>query len=526
MVQLAAVMLLSLSLAACLPSRFVATPTQDTQAIYTAAAVTMQAQLTLQAGETAAAILTSQATQQAVPSKQPTSAQPAPTITTYIAVPIVVVPPPATTAAPVPTSPPAPTSPPLPTASPQVSCDRADFIADISVPPDTLLPGGSVFTKIWRVRNSGSCTWTPSYALDFTGGTLAPVVTTTFLSGNVAPGQTVDLSVNMTAPAIPGVYQGSWMLRNASGQFFGIGPNNASPLIVRIQTFQAVVNTNNVFDLTAYYCSATWRSGAGLLTCPGSPQDPSGSVTLYDSPAIEGRQTNQFGLWVRPNQQKNGWITGTMPAYTVRAGDYFLAEIGCLQDSLDCDVVFELDYQIVNGVSGQLGRWHEIYDGVTTSVDVDLSGLASRSIYLVLSVYNNGLVSNANAIWLYPRVEQSSLLSNPALTWSRHGFSSRNSCDELHIYYTSTSTAIAQAFDCRQTNLLLGRLSLTTDEVNRLSNWIQRLDVSEGQIYSATQDRAVTSNIFLRGTGATVATNADLRAMDNFAAQIFDFIAR
>ena len=122
---------------------------------------------------------------------------------------------------------------------------------------------------------------------------------------------------------------------------------------------------------------------------------------------MEARRTNEFGLWVRPNQQRNGWITGTMPAYTVQSGDYFLAEIGCLQDSLDCDVIFELDYQIVNGASGQLGRWREVYDGVTTLIDADLSNLAGRSIYLVLTVYNNGQVSEANAIWLYPRVQQS-----------------------------------------------------------------------------------------------------------------------
>ena len=476
----------------------------------------MRARLTLEAGQTAAAILTSQvdqATQVAVPPKQATATQTALTGTAVVVVPIVVVPPAA------------PTLPP-PTATPQVPCDLAEFIRDVSVPPETLLPAGSVFTKIWRVRNAGTCIWTPSYSLDFTGGTLVPVVTTTFLSGNVSPGQTIDLSVNLTAPALPGVYQGGWMLRNAAGQFFGVGSTGSNPLIVRIQTFQPAVDTNFIYDLTAYYCSGSWRSGAGLLTCPGSPQDTSGSVLLYDSPSMEARRTNEFGLWVRPNQQRNGWITGTMPAYTVQSGDHFLAEIGCLQDSLDCDVTFELDYQIVNGVSGQLGRWREVYDGVTTLVDADLSNLAGRSIYLVLTVYNNGLVSEANAIWLQPRVQQSYQRTDPALIWSRHGYSSRNSCDELRIFYTTANTAIAQAFDCRQASQSLGRIALTTDEVSRLSSWIQRLDDSEGQIYSATQDRPVTTNVLLRGAGLGVATNGDLRAMDIFAAQIFDFIVR
>ena len=164
MVQKVAVLLLSLLLAACLPSRSALIPTEDTQAIYTAAAVTMQARMTLEAGQTAAAILTqqvSQATNMVVPPKQPTALQPAPTQTVAVMLPVVIVPPA------IPTSPP-------PTATPQTSCDRAEFISDVSVPPNTMLPAGSVFTKIWRVRNSGSCAWTPSYSLNFTGGTLVP----------------------------------------------------------------------------------------------------------------------------------------------------------------------------------------------------------------------------------------------------------------------------------------------------------------------------------------------------------------
>src|SRR5512139_3920203 len=84
MVQTAAVLLFSLLLAACLPSRSLPTPTQDIQAIYTSAAVTNQAKMTLDAGETAVAVLTqqvSQATKVAVPPKQPTETQPAPTDT-------------------------------------------------------------------------------------------------------------------------------------------------------------------------------------------------------------------------------------------------------------------------------------------------------------------------------------------------------------------------------------------------------------------------------------------------------------
>ena len=43
------------------------------------------------------------------------------------------------------------------------------------------------------------------------------------LSGSVAPGQTVDVSVTLTAPATDSAYTGYWKLQNACGVNFGIG---------------------------------------------------------------------------------------------------------------------------------------------------------------------------------------------------------------------------------------------------------------------------------------------------------------
>ena len=40
------------------------------------------------------------------------------------------------------------------------------------------------------------------------------------LTGNVNPGQSVDVSVNLTAPATPGEYTGYYKLRDASGVLF------------------------------------------------------------------------------------------------------------------------------------------------------------------------------------------------------------------------------------------------------------------------------------------------------------------
>jgi hypothetical protein len=93
---------------------------------------------------------------------------------------------------------------------------------------------GQKFTKIWRLGNVGTCTWTRQYrAAWFFGPKLGDTLNIS-MPGNVAPGQTVDLAVDMSAPLTPDTYQSNWKLVNAAGESFGIGPNGDLPFWVRI----------------------------------------------------------------------------------------------------------------------------------------------------------------------------------------------------------------------------------------------------------------------------------------------------
>ena len=109
----------------------------------------------------------------------------------------------------------APTSPP-----PTQSCDVAQFIDDVTIPDGTTLKPNETFTKTWRLKNVGTCSWTTSYAVVFSSGDSMSGPANQALAGNVNPGQTVDISVNLTAPATDGNYRGNWKLRNAAGVLF------------------------------------------------------------------------------------------------------------------------------------------------------------------------------------------------------------------------------------------------------------------------------------------------------------------
>ncbi len=129
-----------------------------------------------------------------------------------------------------------PASPAIPTDTPIMAatqiCDNAQFISE-TVPDGTLENPGVAFVKTWRLKNIGACTWTSSYNVVFVNGDAMGASSAVPLLGNIAPGQEVDVTVNMVAPLTPGNYSGTWTMRNASGVIFGLGAANG-PFWIKI----------------------------------------------------------------------------------------------------------------------------------------------------------------------------------------------------------------------------------------------------------------------------------------------------
>jgi len=110
----------------------------------------------------------------------------------------------------------------IPTISSTVAsadCLRASLVSE-TVVDGTLVQRGFPFTKTWRVSNSGTCTWTTAYKLVFVGGDVMGAPTMINLSENVAPGRTIDISLNMVAPADIATYTGYWTLQSDNGVNF------------------------------------------------------------------------------------------------------------------------------------------------------------------------------------------------------------------------------------------------------------------------------------------------------------------
>lgn len=107
----------------------------------------------------------------------------------------------------------------LPTATPQ-PCNQAYFISE-TIPDGTKFSPGTEFTKSWRLKNTGTCTWNPNYKFVFISGDQMGGVNSVKLDDYVSPGEKFDVLVNLKAPAKPGTYIGYWRLQAADGFQFG-----------------------------------------------------------------------------------------------------------------------------------------------------------------------------------------------------------------------------------------------------------------------------------------------------------------
>ncbi|MGE5248658.1 MAG: NBR1-Ig-like domain-containing protein [Bacteroidota bacterium] len=108
-----------------------------------------------------------------------------------------------------------------PTGAVAATCNGLIYMADVTVPDNTVMTPGQAFTKTWRVQNSGTCAWAAGYKFSLIGGDAMGAQALT-LSQPVEAGATYEISVPMTAPASgTGTISGTWRMADASGVFFG-----------------------------------------------------------------------------------------------------------------------------------------------------------------------------------------------------------------------------------------------------------------------------------------------------------------
>lgn len=154
-----------------------------------------------------------------------------------------------------------------PTSAPNL-CDVAGFVEDVTIPDGTDIVAGTSFKKTWRLSNAGTCTWTSDYDVVYSSGDqMGGDSSVSIGTDSVAPGDTVDVSVKLVAPSDPGEYIGYWLLRNASGDIFGIGAGNYT-FYVDINVTAATVTSTPTVTSTARTSTPTPQPSLAATSTP------------------------------------------------------------------------------------------------------------------------------------------------------------------------------------------------------------------------------------------------------------------
>jgi hypothetical protein len=126
--------------------------------------------------------------------------------------------------------------------------NASTFVSDVTIPDGTVMSPGQSFTKTWKIRNSGSASWS-GYNLGFVDGAQMGAPSSVSVP-MTPPGATVDISVPMTAPKDAGSHLGNWQMRTADGKFFGEGA--VVLILVKSSTYEGRTFENWETDLQAH----------------------------------------------------------------------------------------------------------------------------------------------------------------------------------------------------------------------------------------------------------------------------------
>ena len=167
---------------------------------------------------------------------------------------------------------------PLPTNAPDCT-NRASFVADVTVPDNTNVAGGTSFTKTWRVANTGTCVWGPDYTLSYYSGERLTALDS-FPLGVAFPGQNLDISVDLTAPVNTGTYQSNFVIKNAAGLIMSIDDDSRLWTIINVTVVSAATASPTA---TA---TALTNATAGSATVTTTASTASASTTGTSGPKV------------------------------------------------------------------------------------------------------------------------------------------------------------------------------------------------------------------------------------------------
>lgn len=235
------------------------------------------------------------------------------------------------------------------------------FLADVTIPDDTVIGAGEVFTKTWKLENTGDVDWL-GYSLQFASGDEMGGV-----ADPIAPAKTggiSDVTVVFAAPEEDGTYTSWWKVVDETGntvgsQFYtrivvGTGesaePQEAQPIEELIESVGTLYNMNDVFTLNGmdfrvyrvYRNEAIW----GSLCSPCTVDDGVWAVARFNVTNHTGysAMTSDHVKVYMMDDELNVYDRGYTPSSlarkaTISAGAHFGNKVPNVWDVLGAEFV-------------------------------------------------------------------------------------------------------------------------------------------------------------------------------------------
>jgi uncharacterized protein YkwD len=310
-----------------------------------------------------------------------------------------------------------PTTSPTPSQSSSDCTDQATFEGDVTIPDNTIFHEGDTFVKTWRIYNAGTCTWGPGYQLVLAYGDPMGAAITNPLPA-AAPGTSIAVSLNMTAPNGAGQHTGNWELQNASGQRFGVGSTGNDYFWAQIN----VSYSSPEVAPTSQMKSTSTGIQVGIQVSPTetpTTMPASSGCTYSRNPDFE----NQILQQINVIRTSNGLNTLTLnPQLSAAALTY----------SLDMACNNRVDF--VRHTDSNGGRWYDRIAAQGYSY-----AAAFENVYVGNPTYSGGSPESAMNWWMQSPIHRANIL-NPDITEIGIAYVYNSSSDYGGYYTTDFAT--------------------------------------------------------------------------------------
>jgi uncharacterized protein YkwD len=208
-----------------------------------------------------------------------------------------------------------PGTPASPTVDPSIPTNPPDctnsalFVTDVTIPDNTNMVGGTVFTKTWRISNNGTCVWGPTYTLNHYSDERLGAPDSIPL-GLTYPGQTLDISLELTAPNTTGTHRGNFVIENPQGLIMKIADDSRLWVIINVTSVSA---PTVAISATPIGPSAT--PAGTVMPTPTGPTPTQGSASI--TTASCAFTTDRTKLTEVINALNAYRARNSLPAYTV-----------------------------------------------------------------------------------------------------------------------------------------------------------------------------------------------------------------